>query len=205
MSASRWRRIGRALPHHGCVALTLLSYLIATLGFPLPTSAAKIGEQPFPCQSHLCGCQCAEQCWQHCCCFTAEERWSWARLHNVEPPADAAKPAGLAWNTVRLRDQEDEPEADTASSCCAPQDSRPCCQKHSSRSSEKRGSILGVAACSCHGVATLWISVGAVLFRAPNNAWSPFSPFASRILSRNQIRWDLRFNPPTPPPRLFLA
>jgi hypothetical protein len=101
-----WRPLRRRLP----AVLALVAYLAAALGMPLPTPAHRDRSQPFPCQNHACGCQTAEQCWRHCCCFTSEEHWAWARANHVEPPTYAEKPtpekpASAGWNTPRLRDQ----------------------------------------------------------------------------------------------------
>jgi len=99
-----WRPLRRRLP----AVFALLAYLTAALGMPLPNLAHKDRSQLFPCQNHACGCQSAEQCWRHCCCFTPEEHWAWARANHVEPPAYAEKPAPekpTGWNAPRLRDQ----------------------------------------------------------------------------------------------------
>ncbi len=67
--------------------VTLLAYLAASIGVPLPTGVAKDLSRPFPCQHHSCGCLNAEQCWQRCCCFTRDQRLAWAHEHDVIPPA----------------------------------------------------------------------------------------------------------------------
>src|SRR5713101_8440730 len=73
-------------------ALALVSFTLSGIGFPLPTENLKDQTVPFPCQDHACGCQSAEQCWRHCCCFSVQERWAWAKTHHVEPPAYAERP-----------------------------------------------------------------------------------------------------------------
>ncbi|HLN26651.1 MAG TPA: hypothetical protein VK395_02840 [Gemmataceae bacterium] len=196
--------------HRLCAAVTLLSYLVATLGLPLPAFAKRDAGQPFPCQNHPCGCQSAEQCWQHCCCFTPEERWAWAREHEVEPPAYAEKPRGLAWNNVRLRDQAGVEATQPAKSCCSNhEERRPCCQKdsdHSTKPTSPEGKsspwFAGIAARHCQGLATLWISVGAVLFMPPTNGLSAVWLTVSRVRPVNEIGWNVRLSPPAPPPRL---
>src|SRR5215469_4629850 len=94
-------RFWRALRYRLGVAGVCLAYLLTALDIPLPASVHKDASQPFPCQNHPCGCQTAEQCWRHCCCFTAEERWAWAREHHVQAPAYAEKPAARGWQTAR--------------------------------------------------------------------------------------------------------
>ena len=85
-----WRRWARRVG----VVVVLVAYLVAAVGFPVPASAARGDGVPFPCMDHPCGCQSAEQCWRGCCCLTVEERWAWAREHNVEPPPYARAPPG---------------------------------------------------------------------------------------------------------------
>src|SRR5438132_6551133 len=106
-----WRRLTRKL----CTLLALVSYLAVGVGLPLPAHAHKDRSQPFPCQDHLCGCQSAEECWRHCCCFTPEQRWAWAEAHHVVPPAYAERPSPP--------DEQSEPgrqgSGTPAKSCCA--------------------------------------------------------------------------------------
>jgi hypothetical protein len=145
-------RFWRTLRYRLSVAGICLAYLLVALDIPLPASVHKDASEPFPCQNHPCGCQTAEQCWRHCCCFTAEERWAWARAHGVEPPAYAEKPSeGRAatvrereccrsltvaahpspagWNTAKLRDRATQNTEQAAKSCCRTSAKRSaCCQ-----------------------------------------------------------------------------
>ena len=71
------------------VVLTLVSHLMVTFGFPLPATSRKSNDasRPFPCQYRPCGCLTADQCWKgDCCCFTIEEKLTWAEENGVEPP-----------------------------------------------------------------------------------------------------------------------
>jgi len=71
------------------VVLTLVSHLMVTFGFLLPTPSRKKPTDgiPYPCQSRPCGCLTAEQCWAgDCCCFSIEEKLAWAEANGVEPP-----------------------------------------------------------------------------------------------------------------------
>jgi hypothetical protein len=113
-----WRNLPRKL----CSCLTLVTYLVAALGVPMPVSARPKDHSPFPCQNHPCGCVTAEQCWRACCCFTAQQRWEWARANNVEPPPYAEKPTAQSWRTARVRDKEEgKAEAVPGNcSCCSP-------------------------------------------------------------------------------------
>jgi hypothetical protein len=76
--------------------LSLLSILLAALPIPIGwKSHPRSGSQAFPCQSCHCGCSTPEQCWTNCCCYTPEERRTWAIKNGVEPPSYAvlAEPA----------------------------------------------------------------------------------------------------------------
>jgi hypothetical protein len=89
--ARLWRdsRLKRAL----CGGVLLL-YLVASLGLlPSPDLLSRwFGyaiSEPFPCQSHSCGCATAHQCWTSCCCYTPHQRLVWAVRNGVEPPSSA--------------------------------------------------------------------------------------------------------------------
>lgn len=83
------RRRLASLHRDGMVVLTLLSHLLVTFGFPLPSRSRKPNDpdHPYPCQNRPCGCLTSEQCWKgDCCCFTLEEKLAWAEANGVEPP-----------------------------------------------------------------------------------------------------------------------
>jgi hypothetical protein len=215
-------RFWRALRYRlGVVALTL-AYLLAALDIPLPASIHKESSQPFPCQDHPCGCRTAEQCWRSCCCFTPEQRWAWARAHQVEPPAYAEKPAATGWNTVKLRDR-DRPNSSTLKrsccqqerTCCAtPAAGKSCCQTDARRtrggdrsSPADKGRVRygsAMTAWTCQGLSTLWVGIGAVLPVPPAVAWSPEWPLTARCRPLNEQPDPRSHTPPTPPPRSSL-
>src|SRR5262249_43664149 len=211
-----WRLATRRI----CVCVALPGSLAAAIGFPLPHLSSKDHRQPFPCQDHPCGCQTAEQCWRHCCCFSPEERLAWAEAHHVEPPAYAERPAARGWQTVRLRDELAAREGSTHCAQCATPPtcltcdapaSRSCCSKDSTRSEASRHSerpartpwMLGVAELRCQGGATLWVSAGAAVPPPALLMWTDsllasdwLSPWNASALPRPLI-------PPDPPPRSF--
>ncbi|QDU78168.1 hypothetical protein Pan97_52510 [Bremerella volcania] len=41
---------------------------------------------PFMCQDHACSCRNAGNCWNHCCCFSRQEKLAWAQKNAVQPP-----------------------------------------------------------------------------------------------------------------------
>lgn len=203
------RRFWAALRYRLGVLAACLAYLLAALEVPLPVFVHKVSSQPFPCQKHVCGCQTAEQCWSHCCCFTPEERWAWAREHNVEPPAYAEKPAtppkrskdesGQGWNTVKLRDCDREPAASKSCCCtCKPEAPAKECSDSSSRW------ITVMNAWRCKGYSTLWTSTGTVLPVLPVDL--PFYDAPVSPVCLPSARADVvPSTPPDPPPRLSLV
>lgn len=176
------RRFWMALAYRLVVLGAGLAYMVAALEIPLPVLVHKDRSQPFPCQDHPCGCRTAEQCWSHCCCFTPEERWAWAKAHNIEPPAyaekPAEKPAARGWNRIKLRDRAQT--TPSGKSCCQANTGQAhCCQQTGDPSaktfsrSRRQGAVTIMTVWRCHGYSTVWISAGAVLPVATVAAWSP--------------------------------
>jgi hypothetical protein len=214
MRAFTRRRFWIALRYRLGVLGVGLAYLLAALEIPLPVFVHKESSQPFPCQNHPCGCRTAEECWSHCCCYTPEERWAWAKAHNVEPPAYAEKPSekpvARGWNRVKLRDRDQE--ATTANCCCqAKAEQASCCKpatdrstKASSTNPRSRG-VTTFSALRCQGYSTLWINAGSVLPVLPLAAWSPDRPPSTRIDLFSIKADQIPSSPLDPPPRLSLV
>ncbi len=168
-----WRTFWRFVRRRLFAGLTLVAYVATAVGFPAPVLPAKTAGAPFPCQNHLCGCRSAEECWRHCCCFTAAERWAWARERHVEPPSYAEPPPVRGWSSPRRRDVA----GGRASTC-------PCCAGHETgatssccRSGPARSKTTGggsASALRCRGLASLWVSTGAVLPPPRPLSWSPY-------------------------------
>jgi hypothetical protein len=218
MRSTRRNTFWRRLPRRICAGVALVAYLIAAIGFPVSASARSRGI-PFPCQDHPCGCQSAEQCWRSCCCFTAEERWAWAREHNVEPPAYAEQPTppkpqaaarvptSTGWHTVRLRD-EAEGRIAAVPSCadCARQNAGrpPCCAtKRPPEPPPAPGLrwVGGTAALGCRGLSTVWIASGAVSAPPAALTWQPYTPPADWLACPPENPSGRSLIPPDPPPR----
>lgn len=112
------------------VVLTLFSHLMVTFGFPLPApSRTKPTDGvPYPCQSRPCGCLTSDQCWKgDCCCFTIEEKLTWAETNGVEPP-EHVRPL--------VESRRSRPATPKKKSCCSdaePEQTVPaqptCCEK----------------------------------------------------------------------------
>jgi hypothetical protein len=208
------RRFWKALRYRLGILGVGLVYLVAALEIPLPVFVHKISSQPFPCQDHACGCQTAEQCWSHCCCFTVEERWTWAREHNVDPPAYAEKPAppssppkvggdegGHGWNTVKLRDRDCDTTAAAKDCCCCTHEPAAPAKEHSDASGRW---ITMMTTWRCQGYSTLWISAGAVLPVSSLTLSLDFAP-PSRVCLPSLRADAVPSTPPDPPPRLSLV
>lgn len=211
----------RTLCHRLAAASVALAYLLSALDVPLPAFVHKDASVPFPCQNHPCGCRTAEQCWSHCCCFTPEERWAWAREHGVEPPSYAEMPASppveepaeQGWNTVKLRDREAAKAKPAAKNCCHKQSGRSeCCSSDveatNKQSTENGGAVSWgsvLAVWHCQGWGTIWLSTGAVLPVPPPDDWSPDTPPPSRLVLADTFAFILSSPPPSPPPRRSLG
>jgi hypothetical protein len=203
------RRNSWRLPTRRLVAgAALLAYLAVGVGVPLPVPPIKNHTQPFPCQDHPCGCQTAEQCWRHCCCFTPEERLAWARAHGVEPPPYAERPAEGGWHTARLRDRDSAPPPAPGYSHCARAPGKgSCCGPDSDRGPETKPSTSPgvrwrshVGALRCGGLATFWLTTGAILPPALLT-WAPSLTLAGRVAERAAAAAHCSPEPPIPPPR----
>ncbi len=219
------------LPRRISACVALACYLATAIGFPLANWPHKDQSQPFPCQDHPCGCQTAEQCWRHCCCFSPEERLAWAADHHIEPPSYMERSTAHGWHTARLRDRaeacEGSSRADcgvretcqacstaTRRSCCADRrDLAQCCSKGPDRPIPgyrpkplaRIPWMLGVANQRCRGITTLWVSVGAVLPPPIPPAWSDSLAPAGWLSHENGSPLALRLTPPDPPPRISCA
>jgi hypothetical protein len=223
-----WRLFTRRIT--ACVAL--VCYLATAVGFPVPSPQAKDRGQPFPCQDHPCGCQTAEQCWRHCCCFSPQERLAWAEAQRIEPPSYVERPAANGWHIARSRDRTGVGEERSGctncrsrptcqvclplarKNCCGNrEDVVPCCSQESARGRESARPkpparipwVLGVAGLRCQGVTTLWVSIGAVLPPPTPLEWSDLLLPIGWLSRRDASSVPLLLTPPDPPPRLSNA
>ncbi len=213
-----WRTLYRRLLAVGA----LFAYLAATNGFPLPPPVViKDGGKPFPCQGHACGCQTAEECWRHCCCFTPEERWAWAEENHVQPPDYAERPnpkrvedSGLARATDLSAVLSLSKTADTAvpqaDSCTATEadhdDCCPCCKGdracspwRTMPSTPPRG--RSVSPLRCQGLTTQWVTTGVVPSEPLTLAPRPEPAPTGRLFPANFSAQRIAPPPPFHPPR----
>ena len=131
------------LPRRICTSVTLVCYLVAAFGMPLPMARAHNDTAPSgSCQDNACGCPTVEQCQTSCCCPTPKSA-------GELPPKDHGQPAKPKRHNVRRAKTtptvQEKPLA-TKPSCCNPegpgssecaaghcpfcaQESPSCCQK----------------------------------------------------------------------------
>ena len=179
-----WRRLAGRL----WAGLALVSFIVTGIGIPLPAADVKDHSVPFPCQDHACGCPSAEQCWRHCCCFSAAERWAWAKAHHVEPPAYAEQPADHDKNHESLASCCHNHQPDMASDAGA-----------KSQSSVRW--VLGLSALHCGGPTTSWLSSGALAPPPPVASWSPIWLPMGWVALADSFLVEIVLCPLDPPPR----
>jgi hypothetical protein len=204
--------------HRLCASVVLVAYVATAVGLPMPVLQAKDRSQPFICQNHVCGCHNAQDCWQHCCCYSAQEKLAWAQEQQVEPPAyaETVKPRG--WHNLRLHDQEAGAPCSAPAMCAAAE--RPsvcrkaCCSAHQpavqsnpddSRIKRQKGESSGLAltltVLKCRCPSTIWVSTGAVVVPSAIFAWNLFLIAGDRLVPANQNCLSCPSMPPDPPPR----
>jgi hypothetical protein len=195
----RSKRRRRLLARRLWTGLVLVVYCAGTLGFPLPVRVAKGRSQSFPCQDHACGCRNAEECWQHCCCFSNEERWAWARDHDVSPPDYAAPEKG--WRSVRLRDQDTKPDCPN----CQARSHSTAQETQSAPTSRPSDTVLtwqlGSVNLRCQGIVSEWLQTGGVLPPPAPVSWQFLEICTSWLADFSPNATVLLLSPPEPPPR----
>ncbi|HMC88864.1 MAG TPA: hypothetical protein VKI17_04920 [Gemmataceae bacterium] len=213
---SRWLRVA----HRFCASVILLAYIATAIGFPMRVFQAKDGSQPFICQNHVCRCHNAQDCWQHCCCYSAQEKLAWAQEQHVEPPAyaETAKPRG--WHNLRRRDRDLQRESGASASsedavaerasackngCCSghqpPAQSNRDDNRNKRQNDEGSGAAPTVSVLKCRCPSTTWVSTGAIVIASPAFAWNLFFLAGEKLLPSNQDCLSYLSIPPDPPPR----
>ncbi len=185
MVAAAWKTMGNISAGKIVVGLTALSFFMSGIGMPLPAPRFKDKSVAFPCQDHACGCGSAEQCWQHCCCFTVQERWAWAWDHSIAPPAYAEQLPG----------QEADSGNEAHVQCCHHQAS------HRSPSGFQAIKVCGFSALHCRGLATLWTGAAAAVPPSLVSLWSPSLLPIGWIYPSDFSTQTILINPLDPPPR----
>jgi hypothetical protein len=206
-----------------CAGLVLFSFVVTTTGVPLPIGSGKDLSKPFPCQNRPCCCRSAEECWQHCCCFSKEEHLNWARSHGIEPPPYFYHSDNEGCNVACQGNRTDEDcrstcgcsrckESSHGDTLTGPK-STVCCHaepkdSQSAKNSQPKAGFcwaLGVSALQCRGLSTLWITTGAVFPSPPPVQWSPTLCSTEWLTFSDPLAISLPTFPPDPPPRQSAA
>lgn len=188
-----------------CAAGTLLAYLCAVVGVPMPARAARPQGAAFPCQQLGCGCQTASDC-DGCGCFAPSAA-------EPEPKPEEPAPACCCCSGKETTESCGSCARKQAKrSCCAvPTKSTPapvkkscgsCGQAPRDADPNKTGvRWAGVSAWRCHGVTPLWVGAAASTPVAPPVAWQPLLTFAGWVAPADQSSVTLSFDLLDPPPR----
>lgn len=182
---------------HFAARMVLAVHFVGGLALPIPSSLPlSMGEpstakEEFPCQSSLCGCKTARQCWTYCCCTTRAQRIEWARRHNVPLP-----PYLEAVDYVA--------PAENKKACCS--NSNEDGKRQSTPARKTRFAQLKwvsvVQAQKCQGQ-NLGSPTGLLLFPPPLRVGAAPDMTVSRCCLTPILRpATFKSRPPTPPPRL---
>ncbi|HTU24129.1 MAG TPA: hypothetical protein VMF30_01950 [Pirellulales bacterium] len=183
-----------------------IAYLTALVGVPWPPVGDSRDASPYPCQGHRCGCTSAQQCWEHCCCFTPAQRLAWAADHGVEAPAALIAAANV---------EQDHEHADGVAHASSGQHgARSCCHKcaapaHTASARTvtagakpgKKPPGYGFQAFKCHGISTLWVTSGAVAPVVIPPAWTFDWRVVGLVPALCPGTSTVPFLPAVPPPR----
>jgi hypothetical protein len=220
-----FRRRIVSLLRRASVWLALVNYSAMALGLPLPVSAvsgAASGEA-HPCRDHRCGCVSAEQCWKACCCYSHDEKLSWARRNGVTVPSyviaePEVRPASNR-SPVRKSCCAPTPAIAQPKSCCssthasvahdevtceAPTAVQAGAEKQAGTDEQPSGWVSYLNAARCRGVATTaWLSVPISLPVKPTTGASAFEILLSgQVCIVTQTLSSVSFPPALPPPRI---
>lgn len=211
MRPSFWYR--RRVCRRFVVGMALVAYLTTIVGLPLPAASRSSGGVPFPCQDHVCGCISAEQCWDHCCCFTSHEKLAWAHEHNVTPPE------ALVAEVARLIEERTPAQAKARRSCCASEGHAASRNTHSDAACEHDGCadqgscddhdqensvdfLPGIMARKCGGQADYWCLSGAVSPPPSHIEWQFQWNLVAWLRLSSAPDIDVALAPPKRPPRV---
>jgi cell division septation protein DedD len=185
-----WRNLRRRL----ISAVTLLGYLVAAIGFPVPESKASSN----PCGERVCCCGSEATCQASGCGCPDSPLAPHVELAPQEAPVvDGRSPA---------------PHTPAAP--------RSCCSKSTSEStkpsvaptgtpSKAQGNafrwVVGIAALKCKGISTSWLSSGAALPSTVPFCWQPMWPYCHSLPITHHFPVVRGQKPVDPPPRLQAA
>ena len=194
--------------------LSLATYVFALVGIPLPLPVEKDVSQPFPCQHHRCGCRDAAQCWNHCCCFSRNEKLAWAQANGVTPPSefladdedsdDATGHRGCS-SCVEHAGANPVEHAGANQGCCATT-KRVCCKKTDPpqpvASNSTDNYVVGIYALGCQGGSTVWVALATAVPLPPAVSLEHDQTPHEWVVQRTVHLTSLTNPPDTPPPRV---
>jgi hypothetical protein len=202
---------------------SVVCLVLSMTGVPLPaTPIRKDKSIPFPCQDRPCGCQSAEECRLHCCCFNEAEKRSWAAGRGVDPqtvlPPNSSKewtrprstpPAGSCCSTrpaketsscCQSAEKEDDSKAPPASCCSQDSNDEDCCNSAAPAKTSVR-KVLGLFHAKCKGAESGWMCVKWTAPVAPMIQPPLEAPSLDCVACESQFRIDVCRTPEVPPPR----
>jgi hypothetical protein len=185
-----WHRPKALLRRRLTVSVMLCAYLVTTVGIPVPARVHKPGDTPFPCQHHACGCASAEQCRNHCCCYTASERLAWARNRGITLPTSEESKSDLDCQVAQA----------APGHCCAHHEADHAAGDNHAPTS-RTGRIFSFTASKCHPISSLWCASGAVVL-PPVTSWHFRWDVVERVSPLMASLDLLELSPPVPPPRV---
>lgn len=190
--------------------------LVTTVGFPLPTFVSKDTSKPFPCQKRACGCRTAAECWDHCCCFSDEEKLAWAEANHVDPPASfMARMEAKRSKVVQVASSASKPScchsSDSCPSCGTTDQTKSCCACESTKKSNDQrveaevDYILVMEAARCQGTDLSWLCIKVTTL-------PPVSVIVKRpsittiewVTDNDELAESHELEPSNPPPEPFL-
>jgi hypothetical protein len=207
MRLRRWKTFWRSLRRRLIPGLTLVAYLVAAVGFPLPAAGRRPGDPPAPCGNQLCGCENADHGPRRCCCAAAkapaeEKAPPAARCpHCAKAHAEQPKPAPTKCCQAQARGAGTAKSETTHRACCANHDSKPAADPPAPPPEQPRGRPCGLTGNCCQTLLTLWVSYRAVLSPGSETGWQPsLAPRGWLTASAGPVP-HLPLTPPDPPPR----
>jgi hypothetical protein len=182
MATPRRKIDGRLIRQRCCAVVALLSYLVVTVGVPVPAASTRKGGSPFACQTRSCGCQTDMDCQSGCCCGAQVETQAAPRENDDIPRPDedpAAEPASCP--RCGAKKQCDNPASLPKSCCAAKHEQARSCFVAPGKSKSTFRWFVGLKALECQGASTLWITTGAVVLPPVHIALETSLPVVDRV------------------------
>jgi hypothetical protein len=182
-----WRNLRRRL----ISAVTLLAYLVAAIGYPVPQSKASAN----PCGQRVCCCGSEATCRAIACgCPDSPLLPDIESVSQDQPVVDHGSRAPAAPRSCCSRSTP-EPTKPSAAPTKAP--------------SKGQGNalrwVIGIAALKCKGASMSWLSCGAALPPIMPYCWQPTWPYCHSLPITHHFPVIRGQKPVDPPPRLQAA